>query len=139
MTITPRNRGVFIDVMLCVNDYRNGAFTGLCSGLAIGCPLALDLQSPYLARHLRCEIDKHCVTLGLNHRYPHFGHRGWVGNWCWDQVRLTVAAATDMLNFAVLKGYHWDSIDCELLAAMKKRRRELRDGWMPDDLRRYAT
>ena len=95
----------YVNLMLCVNHHQNGVFAGLCRGISLSDEECLSLESPFLNRHLKCEIgDKH-FRLGKSHTWRHRGHQTWVGNWCWDAVAVTPSCAADVLNFAISKGY----------------------------------
>ena len=101
-----------ITLMLCVNHWRNGVFTGRCRELSIHTPdrpsrgdCALTLESPWADRSLRCRIGDHCLTLGRRHTWPHLGHTEWVGNWCWDAVTLRPRDAVQAVNFVLRMGY----------------------------------
>jgi len=105
------------ELMLCVNHWRNGAFIGRARSVALGD--ALTLESPYADASLRCRLDARTFGLGARRTWPHCGHATWVGNWCWDAVRVTPATAADVLNFTLGRGYRpesgfvelWDKID----------------------------
>lgn len=82
-----------IDTMLLVNHHSNGAFTGYVEGISVD-----DFFTLHNGRH-RCHITKTQVKLGrLTLR--HNGHWEWVGNWCWDNVKLTPEAIVRLLNWA---------------------------------------
>lgn len=106
-----------LTLMLCVNHHRNGAFTGRCRDISLGDALTLD--SPYIDASLKCEIETARFRLGKVRWWPHAREIPWLGNWCWQGLRVTAATAADVLNFALAKGYTptvgwctlWEKID----------------------------
>lgn len=91
-----------VSLMLCCNHPRNGSFTGLLRAVSVH---GTELESPYDNRHLKIAIAEHHFVLGKSRQWLHHGHGTWVGNWCWDAVRVTPAVAADVLNFVLGKKY----------------------------------
>lgn len=114
-------------LMLCVNNYRNGVFSGRCSSISLYDCEQLTLESPYLDRHLKCEIGKDFLRLGKSKQWPHHGEKHWVGNWCWNSVTVAPEVAAGILNFAIRRGYRptvgveelWERIDAAQLLTAK--------------------
>lgn len=87
--------GELIPVMLCVNDYRNGQFAGRVSDICVfGGQVVFSLVDGDHA----CRIDSSRVQIGRL-VLPHRGHREWVGNWCWDEVRLSHESVVRLMNW----------------------------------------
>lgn len=109
-------------VSLAVNHHSTGQFTGLCKRVNV-CDgregIILSLESPWLDRHLRCEIGPTHVRLGQQRTWPHWHHAPYFGNWCWDAVLMDPSDAADLVNFCVSKRYTpmeamvevWDAIE----------------------------
>ena len=108
-----------LQLSLACNNYRNGAFDGLCRAIILGDCSVLKLESPWVDRFLKCAIEGRRFRLGKGHWWPHRGHATWVGNWCWDAVTVTHTVAAEVLNFAARRGYRpemglaslWDAIE----------------------------
>jgi len=94
-----------VQIHLCCNNPENGMFDGLCRGITLADSEALTLESPFLDRHLKCEIGRNYFRLGKSRTWGHHGHQQWVGNWCWDSLAVIPSCAADVLNFAISKNY----------------------------------
>lgn len=57
------------------------------------------------------------------HSYRFWTHEVWVGNWCWDQVSLSVADAADLVNQLLLSGWVVEEADRGLFERMNTERR----------------
>lgn len=74
-----------IDVMICVNNPDNGNYAGRLAGLNIHD--FIDLE-PVVLPEPRCTIGDgyfsvHRCRVGV------YGYQQWVGNWCWNSIRVT--------------------------------------------------
>lgn len=89
-------------VHLLLNDPSNGVPTGRCDGVEFAFPtgdeisLSLYTEPGPEAAVRAVEGVAHLVLGGK--RYRIVGHRGWVGNWCWDAVRMEPAVALRLLE-----------------------------------------
>jgi len=92
-------------LMLCVNDHRNGVFTGRCRSISLADPDHLTIESPWLDSALKCRLDYGVFGLGKSALWPHDGLQEWVGNWCWNAVVVEPETAAHVINFAVRRGY----------------------------------
>lgn len=101
------NPSQLIAVSLCVNDPDNGVADGRVSGLSIS-HLSIDVESghwrqsdnpsyEHLARENKIRVGRF--------KYPIFGYRSWVGNWCWDEVALTHDDARRLISHLVDRGF----------------------------------
>jgi len=103
-----------IDVMLCVND-RNGMFCGKLAGVQIQDFLQIDCA----------EIPERGCSFGDTYfsihrqKFAILSHANWVGNWCWDSVRMTAPEAARFIAFLLAqrgkvkdKSYAVWHIDC---------------------------
>lgn len=84
-----------VRIMLATNDHRNGMPTGRVDALQILDVISLEGPIP----GPRCLIDpaKRRVRIaGMT--YPIEGYAQWVGNWCWDEVRVSDEVAVDILD-----------------------------------------
>lgn len=118
-----------IDVMLCVNNPNNGAFCGRCCAVQIADFIELDAR---VLPEPRCHFGD--GYFGIHRR--HFQYKSctdWVGNWCWDLIRVTPDVAAYLIE--VLLDQKWkhphlgdsfvnvwgfDSADGAAIALMKR-------------------
>jgi hypothetical protein len=84
-----------IRVQLCCNSHRNGMFRGRLSDIVFGDCELISLYLPNVRiRYL--DDGKRIAIAGKKWRV--FGHREWVGNWCWNMVTMRLADAVSLLN-----------------------------------------
>lgn len=100
-----------IDVMIQVNDHRNGNYCGRCGGIHIAD--FIDLE-PHVLPEPRCTLRGERFSI---HRKPFTirGHSHWVGNWCWDSIMLTWPDAASLIAHVLSQRWRehqvW-GIDC---------------------------
>ncbi len=70
-------------VMLACNDYRNGMFQGWFDSVAID-KYEAELDGPQTRLTF---LSDNRVRIGRK-IYEHTGVAEWVGNWCWDEIRI---------------------------------------------------
>ena len=80
-------------LMLCCNDYRNGAHTGQTDEVDICLEPILNLEGPPVS----CNADGRELELDGLH-FPVKGYREWAGNWCWVCVALEGVHVTLIIN-----------------------------------------
>jgi hypothetical protein len=99
-----------ITVMLACNDYRNGNFQGFIEQVQL-----LDL--------IELEGDPLRVSFSRGPKNPllvvepglliqTYDHKEWVGNWCWDAVRLSIPDTFQLLEH--LRAQHWSCLEAEV-------------------------
>lgn len=93
-------------VSFACNDYRNGNAQGHV--LQVECK-GLHLESPYVGKFLKCEVEKDFVRIGSRRWWPARGVVRWYGNWCWDAAWMTYKDAAELMTFVRGKGYRPDS------------------------------
>jgi hypothetical protein len=86
-----------IDLMVCVNDYRNGAYAGRCAGLHISDFLHLD---PRVLPEPRCTLTARTFSIHRT-KIPILNCTDWVGNWCWNSIRIDVEDAAVLIAAAL--------------------------------------
>jgi hypothetical protein len=86
-----------IDVMLCVNDGRNGLFCGKLAGIDIHDFLQIDCAEIPERGCSFHDSDGYFSVHRKKFRYR--GHTSWVGNWCWDSVRMEAAESARFIAF----------------------------------------
>ena len=37
--------------------------------------------------------------------FPYTKHATWVGNWCWDELKVTLGTAADVTTYCLRRGY----------------------------------
>lgn len=70
-------------VMFACNDYRNGMFYGRFDSVAID-KYEAEFDGPWTSIKF---LDGNRVRIGRK-VFEHTGVAEWVGNWCWDEVRV---------------------------------------------------
>ena len=70
-------------VMFACNDYRNGGFTGMFDSVSID-RYEAELDGPPTRIAF---LSANRVRIGRK-VFRHAGVAEWVGNWCWDEVRI---------------------------------------------------
>ncbi|HVW08374.1 MAG TPA: hypothetical protein VHC90_07315 [Bryobacteraceae bacterium] len=95
-------------VMVCCNDHRNGVSLGRFENLEI---FECELSGPPMT--FSCSNKRHPeANAGTGDMTARFGrlvvpcllYRGWVGNWCWDAVRVRLIYAVRIWNHLVDTG-----------------------------------
>lgn len=111
-------------VMLAVNDPANGNFVGKCEAVEIpdvitveerGTPLAVE----FLPDQARIAVVSGVLEVGVS-RYRYWHYKRWVGNWCWDQVRMTLENAARLLEQLRDAGWGYDVADTRVADAWTK-------------------
>lgn len=113
-------------VMLAVNDPNNGNFADECTAVEIadlitvyerGEPLPVAIV-PDQTR-TRSVVQAGVLVVG-DGRYRYWDYKYWVGNWCWDAVRMKVDAAARLLEQLRTKGWSYDEAETSLAEAWEK-------------------
>jgi hypothetical protein len=98
-----------IDVALCVNDPHSGAPTGrVCRAdfghneVSLDTGFGYDSGNPTFAF-----LPPHRVRIGRC-VYTIHGYRSHVGNWCWDDVRMTRGEAKRLIANLLKRGFTVD-------------------------------
>ena len=128
-----------IDVMLNVNDHRNGIAMGWIEAVHIDDLIQLDgpgcwddedeekAQAGDLDGLVKFEANRTTVTIGgATFRYRRYFE--WMGNWCWDMAQMDAPTVLELLNH--LKRLGWDCNEAE--SSLFARWRELGDLTMED-------
>src|SRR5690349_14173418 len=83
-----------VQVMLACNDPDNGNFAGECDTIEI--PDLITVEGPAL----KCQFIDDGRWLRLEDQgFMIRSHATWVGNWCWDQVTMSLAEAGRLLRW----------------------------------------
>lgn len=104
-------------VMLQWNHWRNGMFTGVLHGADFDG--VLTINSPFYDSGIKAKIEGSCVVLGGKNaeRFEIISHREWVGNWCWDAVRMSLPEMVRMANWLIAKGFRPEMGDVPIFDA----------------------
>jgi hypothetical protein len=103
-----------LTLQLCCNDPDNGMFAGYIENLHIklACGDPIELSGPRVKvseRALRaCGKDAELIKIGRVTARK-YGGATWVGNWCWDSVKVESEKARQIVNY--LKARDW-SCEC---------------------------
>lgn len=90
-----------IDIMICVNSPRNGTYTGRCAGIEICDFIDLD---PRVLPEPPCVLRPEKFSIHRCH-IPLIGHQSWVGNWCWDCIRVDPEDAALLISAVLSESY----------------------------------
>lgn len=98
-----------LNIMLLVNDDRNGHATGYVEAMHIygASDNLLELDGPghRISWPRGNGIWTEFVRLGRR-KFPIWSYQQWVGNWCWDQICVVPITAAGIVNLALQWG--WD-------------------------------
>lgn len=99
-----------VRVSLACNDHRNGEHQGYIEAVQIVDVIQLE------GARLRCfRMDGRLIVAGLT--LPLHGYWTWVGNWCWDEARLTELDAWRLLEALRRERWHCTEAEAGLYAA----------------------
>ena len=114
-----------IHIMLCCNDYHNGAFLGYAESIEVGDITMVDgrVTVGYEEKKLKdsgpAEGD---ATLRIGRlRVPCLGYQTWVGNWCWDCAFVRAVHVQRILNYLIKRGFHCEQGPCALFDKINAR------------------
>lgn len=107
-----------LDLMLCCNNPDNGMFEGYAEAvsLELACGESIELNGP------RVKIsEKAATTQGRYYEIIKIGRVSarklggatWVGNWCWDSVRLESERCRMVLNYLKRRGWSCECAPAE--------------------------
>lgn len=87
------------------NRWQDGAFRGVLMQVELEDVLMLD--SPFADAGIKASLEGSCVVLGGSkaERFEIVSHREWVGNWCWDALRMRSDEAIRMINWLIGKWF----------------------------------
>lgn len=120
-------------IAFCCNDYRNGHFAGTCDQIRIDLDCTLHLEGPSLSMSA---VGDSRVRIGRR-IFGHAGWASWVGNWCWDELRILDPVA--LLLYLHDRGWKCDETEEHLYDVWNapsdadELREVLSDWLMPDD------
>ena len=113
-------------VMLAVND-EGGNFTGECDAVEIGDLIRADGEGAPLSVEFVRDLAEITVQNGVlvvnggarlgEGRYRYWNYRYWVGNCCWDGVRMKIDEAGRLLEQLRTAGWGYDEAEESLAQA----------------------
>jgi hypothetical protein len=88
---------------LCCNDDRNGLFQGYVNDVCLDLPdgETIELNGPRVSVSFIAETE---IRIGRT-RSVMLAYREWVGNWCWDCVKVSDGSARKILNYLKERGW----------------------------------
>lgn len=117
-----------IQVDLCCNYPRNGLFAGQLWALKVG--PNMEFGSKFIDWGPRLRFLDGRIAIAGKH-FPITCYREWVGNWCWDAVRIEGRYVLELLNWPRLR--RW--FDLELAETRLFNFWESGGTWTDSDLR----
>lgn len=88
-----------IQVDLYCNQPRNGRFAGHVWALKVGPNMEFESKFLYWGPKLRF-LDRSSGGIAIaGKHFPITHHNSWVGNWCWEAVRMEGRYVLELLNW----------------------------------------
>lgn len=91
------------EIMLAVNDYRNGNFLGRVEKVELisrdSSDIALELENHFSPpATIAFAVKGNKARIGRK-MFAIKGYATWVGNWCWDAILVDAETAAAILNY----------------------------------------